>query len=537
MSELLVTGARIWDGRSLIDAEAVLIERGLVSALGDAAELAVRVPGARRIEARGATVTPGLCDAHVHLAPWARSLSQLDLHGIGSLDEALERVREAASRGEGVLVGRGWDESRWGSPPDRWKLDAAARGRPVLLHRHDFHALWVDSVALDRAGITRATPDPDGGCFERDAAGDPTGIVRENAVRAFLALEAAAGPPLDAALAATAASALHQRGITWVHDYQRSAEELQWSQALARTGQLRVMQNVGEAQLEGLLAAGVTSGTGDDRFRVGALKLFADGTLGSRTAAMIEPYDDHGATGLSMYSPQDLARLVQRAILGGISVTIHAIGDRAVRDALDAFASVPAEARQRLAIAPRIEHVQLAQRADLDRFSELGIVASMQPQHCVTDWEVATRAWGSRVEGSYPWRSLLDRGVLLVFGSDAPVEPPDPWLGLHASMTRRRPDGSPAGGFIPSQCLTLDEALRAYTSAAASVAGCTGRLGAIAPGAEGDVVIWDRDLHAADPDDLLTARPRCTVMAGRIVYESVSAARTPGPSAPSGKTP
>jgi len=527
MSDLLVTGARVWDGAVLPQCDAVLIVQGRVRAVGRAAELAALAPHAPRFDAAGGTVMPALCDAHLHLAPWARAGMQLDLRGAATRAEALERVRAALlAAPAGPLIGRGWDESMWEAPPDRHALDAVAGDRPVLLHRHDFHALWVDTAALRAAGVSRATPDPEGGRHERDAQGDPLGVAREHAVRAFHALEAAAEPPLDDALADAAAAALHARGITAVHDYQRSAAEMRWSQALARRGRLRVMQHFGVEQMAGLEAAGLTSGVGDAWFRLGALKLFADGTLGSRTAALLAPYDDAAGSGLELLSPRELQQLVARAFAAGLSVTVHAIGDRAVRSTFDAIEAAGVASRAALALPPRIEHAQLVDPADLGRFATLGVLASMQPQHAVTDWQAASRAWGGRAPHSYPWQALLALGVPLVFGSDAPVEPPDPWLGLHACVTRQRPDGSPAGGFVPGQRVSLDAALLGYTRGAALAAGTLPEQGTLAPGSVGDLVVWDRDLHAGSPDDLLTARPRCTVLAGGIVYQSpVSVAR------------
>lgn len=529
MSTLLVVGGRLWDGRPLPKSDAVLIEHGRIASVGDAAELAARAPSAQRIDALGATVTPGLCDAHVHLAPWARSLAQLDLHGARTRAETLARVRERIAAEAGAtspLIGRGWDESPWEALPDRASLDAVTGDRPVVLHRHDFHAMWVNSAALRAVRISRDTPDPAGGRIERLPDGEPDGLVRESVVRAFAALEEQAGPALDATLAATAATALHARGITWVHDFQRSAAEMRWSAALARSGGLRVLQHFGLEQFDALVAAGVSSGVGDEWFRVGSLKLFADGTLGSRTASMLAPYADVASVGMSMFEGDHLARIVDRAFRAGVSVTIHAIGDRAVRDSLDAIAAADGVARARLALPPRIEHAQLVDPADLERFAPLGVVASMQPQHAVTDWAVATRGWGDRIEHSYPWRALAERGVRLLFGSDAPVEPPEPWLGLHAALTRQRPDGSPEGGFVPAQRLGLDAALTGYTSAAAFAVGGLGPSADLSVGGTGDLVIWDRDLHRCAPDEVLTARPSVTVMSGRIVYQStVSAAR------------
>ena len=416
------------------------------------------------------------------------------------------------------LVGRGWDEMGWEAPPERAVLDALAADRPVLLHSHDFHSVWANWAALRAAGVTRETPDPPGGRFERDAAGEPTGVARENAVRVFAALEALAGPAITPALLDDGAAALHAAGVTAVHDFQRNATDMARMRALAGRRRLRVLQHFGEEQLAQLGAAGLASGVGDAWFRVGALKLFADGALGSRTAALLEPYDDGHGLGMVTVPREELIATVRRAAEAGFACAIHAIGDRAVRHALDAFEAARGAGPPPL--PPRIEHVQLLHPDDLPRFAALGVVASMQPQHATSDAFAATAAWGARCALGYPWRSLHESGVPLVFGSDAPVEPPLPWLGLYAAVTRTRPDGTPPGGFVPAQRIGLDIALRSYTEGAAALAGLTGQLGTLEPGAEADLVIWDRDLHAVPPEILLEARPAVTVLGGEIVYVS-----------------
>ena len=524
---LLVTRARPWSGARLEGVDSLRIERGRIVALGRGLPAA----GARVVDADGATVTPGLWDAHLHFVPWARARRQCDLTGAATRAEALARVRAAlAPEDPAPLVGRGWDEHGWEAPPERAALDALAPVRPVLLHRHDFHALWVNGAALRAAGVGRGTPDPEGGRFERDAAGEPTGVVREHAVRAFAALEAAAAPAVDAALLDAAAAALHALGVTAVHDFQREPEAFRALRALAARVRLRVLQHVGPEQLEGLRALGGGSGLGDDRFRIGALKLFADGTLGSRTAALLAPYADAGGSGLDLLAPDALTAAVRAAVAAGVSVAIHAIGDRAVRHALDAFAACgPALAA--LPLPPRIEHAQLVDPADLGRFAALGVWASVQPQHCPSDAAVARRAWGARCAHAYPWRSLLAAGASLAFGSDAPVEPPAPGAALAAALTRRAPDGA---AFEPAEAVGLDAALRALTEAPARLAGAWPRVGALAPGAAADLVVWDRDLHAAAPGALAGARPALTAAGGEIVYESPrrgaagTAARAPG---------
>jgi predicted amidohydrolase YtcJ len=358
-------------------------------------------------------------------------------------------------------VGRGWDESAWEEAPVRAALDALAPMRPVVLHRHDFHALWVNSAALLAAGVTRATPDPDGGRFERDAAGELTGIVREHAVRAFHALEDRAGPEPSDTLLDEAAAALHAEGVTTVHDFQRNEPDARRTAALAARHRLRVLQHVGPEQVRDAAANGRRGGEGDAWFRWGSLKLFADGTLGSRTAALLAPYDDAPGTGMVLLSRSELAAEIARASAAGFSVTIHAIGDAAVRHALDAIEQHHA-ALARLPLPPRIEHAQLVDPADVARFASLGVAASMQPQHFTTDAPVARRAWGARCRNAYPWRSLLESGASRRSAGRA---------GRTAARATRSPsavarltaDGQPPRrGGDP-----LDQALTAYTSGAA----------------------------------------------------------------------
>ena len=515
---LLFVNARVWSGEPLA-ARAVLVRAGRIVAVGEETELRAAAPDARVHDAGGGTLTPGFTDAHVHLVPWARARRQPDLHGARTRDEALAPVRAAlaALPPDGApLVGRGWDESGWEEAPVRAALDAISPLRPVLLHRHDFHALWVNSAALVAAGVTHATPDPEGGRFERDTSGELTGIVREHAVRAFHALEDRAGPEVDDALLDQAAAALHAEGITAVHDYQRNEPDARRLAALAERRRLRVLQHVGPEQVRDAVSTGRRGSTGDPWFRWGSLKLFADGTLGSRTAALLAPYDDVPGTGMVLLSRAELAAETARAAAAGFSVAIHAIGDAAVRNALDAIESQHA-ALAGLPIPPRIEHAQLVHPGDLARFARLGVAASMQPQHFTTDAPVARRAWGDRCRHAYPWRSLWEAGATLAFGSDAPVEPPLARWGLASATARLTADGRP---LEPGQALPLDVALGAYTSAPARLAaGGLGR-GVLEPGEPADLVVWDRDLHAVKPEQLAGARPRWTVLAGEIVYDS-----------------
>jgi predicted amidohydrolase YtcJ len=464
-------------------------------------------------------------DAHIHFVPWARARRQPDLHGCASRDAVLARVRAAlaAMPHDGApLVGRGWDDTGWSSPPEAAALDALAPDRPVLLHRHDFHALWVNTAALRAAGVSKDTPDPEGGRFERGPDGAANGLVREHAVRAFVALEEQAGPLVDDALLDEAAAALHAEGITAVHDFQRTQPDWERTRALAARRRLRVLQHVGPEQVADARRLGLRGGDGDAWFRTGSLKLFADGTLGSRTAALLEAYSDTPSRGMTLLTAAAMADLIDAATAAGFSVAIHAIGDAAVRNALDAIAS-RGEALARVPLPPRIEHIQLLHADDLPRFAALGVAASMQPQHAITDAPVAKRAWGARCALAYPWRALLATGARLAFGSDAPVEPPCARLGLAAAVARIGADGEP---FESGQRLTLEEALTGYTEAAHALAAGGLGSGRLAPGAPADFVVWDRDLFTADPARLADARPRVTALAGEIVYDSRFDART-----------
>jgi predicted amidohydrolase YtcJ len=522
----MITNARLWtDGARVPGMGAVAIADGRILACGPLAPLeALAGPDTTRLDARGGTVTPALWDAHLHLLPWARARAELDLSGTASAEAACRRVADHLARhpGAGPVVGRGWDANDWVAPPHRQVLDVLAPERPVLLHSHDFHAMWANGAALRAAGITRLTTDPPGGRIERDAGGEPSGVLRESAVRPLRALEeraaAATGDPL--ALLAEAAAALHALGVTAVHDFERGEAPFRLMEQFARGARsdpgarLRVVQCVGPEDLERVASLRLRSGDGDDAFRVGAVKLFADGTLGSRTAAMLEPYEGSDASGIEVLTPDDLGAHIAAARAAGFAVAIHAIGDRACRNALDAFEHAQARATPH-AVSDRIEHAQLVSAADLPRFAALGVAASMQPLHCTSDALLARRHWGDRCRNAYPWRALLESGAALAFGSDAPVEPPTAAAALSAACTRVTTAGDVFEG---SQCITLDQALTAHIEGGARLAGAWPRLGSLRAGSIADLVIWDRDLHQIPASRLREARPSCTLTDGIVVH-------------------
>jgi predicted amidohydrolase YtcJ len=509
--------------------EALAVAGEWILAAGPADELAAAFPRARRIDLGGRTVLPGLTDSHVHLLAYGLQLRRLDLRETRSLSAAVRMVAaaaDAAPPGSWVLGG-GWDRNRWteGRWPTRDDLDPVSAGRPVALASRDGHLLWVNSAALARAGIGPETPDPPGGVIVRDAAGRPTGLLKE---QARVAVQAAADRPDPAALRAAlqeATAAAHRLGLVGAHSMVRDGP---WPEALATlqearrdgTLRLRVWITIPLDHLERAAALGMRTGLGDHWLRVGGVKIYADGTLGSQTASMLEPYEGQpGNTGIAVHSTEALQELVGRAVAGGLWPTVHAIGDRANREVLDVFAAHH-EAARRSGVRFRLEHVQLLHPADLPRLAALGVVASMQPVHCTSDRDIADRYWGARSRTAYAWRSLRQQGTVLAFGSDAPVETLDPWQGLYAAVTRRRPD-DPRPPWHPEEAITVEEALRAYTVGAAYASGEEATKGTLTPGRLADFIVVDRDVpeeSAADPLALLDTRVLATVVGGTPVY-------------------
>jgi predicted amidohydrolase YtcJ len=380
------------------------------------------------------------------------------------------------------------------------------------------HAWWVNSRALEIAGITADTADPVGGQIVRDAANNLTGILLENAIN--LVRDHIPEPTLDEAEAALQAawSIAWRLGITGIHDCDGRSAFLVY-QRLHQRGALglRVHKNIPAKGLDDAVGVGLCSGLGDDWLRVGHLKLFADGALGPRTAWMTAPYESEPDNlGIPIYPPDELEAVIQRAVEHGFACAVHAIGDQANRAVLDALERTP---HRNSRIPHRIEHVQLLHPNDLPRLAQLDIVASMQPIHATQDMGMADHYWGQRAALAYAWRSLLDSGTVLAFGSDSPVEDLAPLKGIHAAVTRRRADGAPGpAGWYPEQRLTVVEAVRAYTLGAAHAAGTAQRLGSLAPGKLADLVVLDRDIFEIAPDEILDAHPVGTMIEGQWVY-------------------
>lgn len=480
------------------------------------------------IDARGATVLPGFHDAHLHFLMLGLSLAEVDLFEVPSLAMAVGRVAQAAAqRPPGTwLQGRGWLQDLWpeGRFPTAADLDAVTPHHPAVLRHKSEHAIWCNSLALRAAGVDERTPDPPGGRLARDGAGRPTGVLFEAAMAQVTRQIPDATADECQAAVRRAQQLAHARGLTAVQCFDGRASLAAFQSLRARDElRLRVTSHLHRGQVDGAAALGVGSGFGDAWLRLGHQKLFADGALGSLTAAMLAPYEGSTDRGVAMLTGAAAGELIASASRAGIASAVHAIGDAACRDMLDAFAQVRA-AEAAAGIAPesrrhRLEHAQLLAPADLGRCAELGVIASMQPIHATQDMDMVDRWWGERGQGAYAFASLLATGARLAFGSDAPVEDVNPLLGLHAAVTRCRTDGRPGpAGWYPAQRLSLTEALAAYTTGAAWSCGREDDLGRLAPGYRADLVVLDRDLTSTAPMELATVQPRYTVVAGEVVH-------------------
>ena len=506
-------------------ASAVAIRENRFVAVGADDEMRglLRADG-RTVDLKGQTVTPGFIDAHIHFLYYGLALKAIDLTNTPTLDSALERVRERAAQtppGQ-WLTGWGWDQSVWadGAFPAAADLDAISTEHPIWLRRKCGHAGWANSRALELAGITSATPDPDGGEIVRDAAGQPTGILLETAMQTLHEL---VGQPSDAeAIEAmrTAQTVLHRMGIVGIHTME-AAPTLRGFQRMKADGdlRLRVVAQIPVAELDDAIRIGLQTGLGDEWLRIGGVKVFSDGALGPRTAWMLAPFENEPDNfGIAVTEEKAMADIVERATSAGLAVVTHAIGDRANRMVLDAL-EASRKAGKGLHLRHRIEHAQVLDPHDIPRFTELGVIPSMQPIHATQDMLIADKHWGSRSRHAYAWRSLQQTGAPLAFGSDAPVETPDVIQGIHAAVTRCRADGTPGGdGWIPEERLTVEEAVWAYTVGAAYAAGQENQQGSITPGKLADLTILSQDIFRVNPMAILETDVTGTVVGGEFVY-------------------
>lgn len=517
--------------RAMPLAESVAVHQGRIFAVGSNDDLdSLRSAGTRTIDLDGATLMPGFIDAHTHFISGGMSLANVNLVGATTMAEMQRRVAEKVetTRDGNWITGRGWDhtkrtdEAAW---PTKEEIDAVAPDHPIYLGRVDGHVGWANSRALALAGITKDSADPYGGQIMRGEDGEPTGILLETAKN--LVQNLVPEPDL-AARERGLKLALEEAGrfgVTSIHD-NAPAEDLALYQEFRRRDDLTVRVNglirgweVERPFLEPMIAIGAQTGFGDDWIKLGALKLSLDGTLGSRTAAMLEPYsDDPGNSGVFRITQEELDPIVERAHRNHIQVALHAIGDAACKMALDSFEKAT-KAYSWPDHRHRIEHEQVITAEDMRRFPQLGVIASLQPCHAVTDlvW-VEDRVGPERVKLAYAWRSFVDIGTRICLGTDWPVETLDPRVGLYESVTRDGLDGNPPGGRWPEESLTIDEALRGYTIDAAFAEFSEDRKGTITSGKLADLVVLADDPTAIEPAQLLAMEVLATMVEGRTVY-------------------
>jgi hypothetical protein len=526
-ADLAVVGARVWTGDpARPEAQAVAVRGERVVAVGTDAEVRRLVgPGTRVIDARGGMVAPGFIDSHVHFVTGGFRLASVQLRDARTPAEFAARIRDfARTVPAGTwITGGDWDHEQWGGAlPERAWIDSVTPDHPVWVNRLDGHMSLANSAALRAAGVTRATAEVPGGTVVRDARGEPAGVLKDNAMglvdRVVPEPSAAMSDrALDAAMRYVAA-----QGVTSVHNMGTWADLATFRRAHA-AGRLatRVYAVVPLDAWEQLRDTVAARGRGDAWLRVGGLKGFVDGSLGSHTAAFHAPFSDAPAdSGLLVNEPGDLYRWTSGADRAGLQVMVHAIGDRANALQLDVFERVARENGPRDRRF-RVEHAQHVAPADVRRFGALGVIPSMQPYHAIDDGRWAEKTIGpERIRTTYAFRSLLDAGARLAFGSDWFVAPPTPLEGIYAAVTRRTLDDRNPGGWVPEQKVTVEEALRAYTATAAYASFEEGEKGTLAPGRLADLVLIDRDLRAIPPETIRDARILATVVGGRVVYQA-----------------
>ena len=550
---LVLTNGKIFtaDGRGTI-AEAV--------AVGTSADIARAYKGARTVDLRGRLVTPGFNDGHLHFINGGLSLLRVELVGARTLAEAKARI--AAKVRElppgAWILGRGWDHTLWGGQwPTRADLDAVAPNNPVFVQRVDGHVSWANTLALKQAKVTRATAAPEGGEILHDAGGEPTGILKETAATLVARVVPEPSPAERMQAAERALAEARRYGITSIHD-NSGYEATHLYRELLQAGKLTVRvaewQNFEDPveKLNAQRAEFASFKINPLSIRLTALKGYVDGTLGSRTAAMLAPFaDDPKNSGIPRRPSAELTRMIVERHNAGFQIALHAIGDRANRMALEGFLdasrqintkpfrdlltqgksaagrTTPQEAGTPLKAAPddslprhRIEHSQVVAPSDFARFRSLGVIASMQPSHAISDKRWAEDRLGEyRVQGAYAWHMMRSFGVRVVFGTDWPVEPINPYLGLYAAVTRQSVEGDPAGGWWPQERLSIADAIRCYTVEPAFASFEETEKGQLKPGLLADLTVHSRDLLTIKPEEILQTEAVMTILGGRIVYE------------------
>lgn len=529
---LIVHNAQVYTVDSAQPTAHAIAARGeriiLVGSNQDA--LALRGDGTRVIDAQGATVVPGLQDSHGHFTGLGASLQVLRLRGTTSYEQIVDmvRARAATSRPGEWIQGRSWDQNDW--PVKDWpthdQLTAAAPNNPVYLTRVDGHAALVNKAAMDAAGLTRATPDPPGGRLIRTGDGTPTGVLIDSAEDLVASkIPAVSAAQLDEQIRLADAEA-RKLGLTMVHDAGADPTIVAAYRRLIDAGAIKtrlyVMLRGPLTMLELEFAKGPLVNHGGHRLSVRAIKIGADGALGSRGAALLEPYSDESGTSGFLTTPEDeIYAQTLAASRAGFQTAVHAIGDRGNRIALDVFERVQREVPGARGLRMRIEHAQILDAADIPRLARLNIIASMQATHATSDmpWVPARIGPERTAEGAYVWQRLMKSGVVLANGSDFPVEEPNPMLGLYAAITRQDPAGQPAGGWMPEERMSRDEMLKSFTWNAAYAAHAEKDLGSLEVGKLADLVVLSRDVMRVEPREILSTEALVTILGGEVVHE------------------
>jgi predicted amidohydrolase YtcJ len=506
--------------------QAALIQDGKILMVGALQEVSSQAPsGTEKRDLGGRTVLPAFTDAHIHLLEYGFSLQRVDCE-TKTRAECLERVAQRAGQtaaGEWIL-GHGWNHNIWEEGMgNKGMLDPISLGHPVYLTHKSLHCGWANSTALERAGIREDSPDPQGGKFQRDEEGNLTGILLEGAMRV---LENAIPKPDQ--IKRTKALQVAQKsllgfGITCVHDFDpwecyTTLQSMQANQELT----LRVVKGIPLPNLDESIGIGLKSGDNDGLLTIGWLKLFADGALGPQTAAMLSPYEGSTSTGMLLLESEEMISTAEKALRSGISLAVHAIGDRANHEVLNAYAQINREGWMKQSRLPcRIEHVQLLDQQDINRLAANGIVASMQPIHATSDREMADRHWGERCRLAYAWNSVQQSGADLVFGSDAPVESPNPFWGTYSALTRKSHTQKAASiSWNPQECLDLADILKAYISQPQAVLGKSSRTGQLKPDADADLMVLPDDPFGMNADAIADLHPSATMLAGVWVWNT-----------------
>lgn len=520
---------------SILRQEAIAVRGDRIQAVGKNVDIQkLKGPQTQVIDLGGHFVMPGFNDAHLHLADAGFQKLNVDLTGVKTLDEFRERLLakvEKAKPGEWILGG-GWDETTWPvkALPSRWDLDEVSAGHPVFLDRVDGHLAVANTRALQLASITIASRDPEGGKIDRDANGQPTGILRDTAQQAVSVVLPQPTHEKRRQAIETALADLAEHGVTSAQDYSPDWQNFQIYEELEKEGKLtaRISEWLPfDDSVEELQKKRDSHPQSDLMLHTGMLKGFMDGSLGGHTAALLEPYaDDPKNSGLPRYEADKLNDMAKERMLAGFQLGFHAIGDKGIQMALDAFAEAEKAAREQKVKAPnggddfrlRVEHAQVTTPAQIARFKELKVIASMQPSHVLTDMRWAQDRLGpKRAATSYAWSSFLNKGVTVAFGTDYPVEPVTPFRGLYAAVTRKSENGKQE--YFPAQKLTMDQAIAAYTAGSAFAEFEEKEKGKLVPGMLADFVVLDHDVTAASPEKVIATRVVRTVMGGKTVYE------------------